>query len=82
MCNEKGLDMYHLLKSHQGTLPTLSWLQGWQKRGAWVTWPGECPTLDLGSGQDLMVWENKLRSGFSFSLSLCPSPVLSVFQNK
>ena len=32
MCNEKGLEMHHLLKSHQITLLTLSQLKGWQKR--------------------------------------------------
>ena len=46
--------------------------------GAWVAQLVKRPTLDLGSGRDLVVRETEPRVG----LSLSPSLSLSLFQNK
>ena len=60
-------------------------------RGAWMAHSVKCPTLDFGSGHDLMVLEVGLRAvslGFSLSLSLslslCPAGthMPSLSQNK
>ena len=59
-------------------------------RGAWVAQSVKHPTLDFGSGHDLLVREFKPLDGLctdsvkpawnslSLSLSLCPSPALSL----
>ena len=57
-------------------------------RGAWVAQSGKWPTLDFSSGHDLTVCElephvslcadSTVPAWDSLSLSLCPSPALSV----
>ena len=64
-----------------------------QLRGTWVVQVVKCPTLDLGSGQDLMVrefecpyralcWGCGAWLGFCLSFSLCPSPACALYLSK
>ena len=64
-------------------------LENW---GDWVAQSVKQPTLDFGSGHDLMVHEFEPRTGLwagsmelawdSFPPSLCPSPALSLTVDK